>query len=48
MKGIAGFFIFSLPEMSALESPLALCPKLLPACNSNNESLENPGSLEIC
>lgn len=42
MKGIAGFFIFSLPEMSALESSLALCAKLLPACNLNNESLENP------
>lgn len=48
MKGIAGFFIFSLPELTALESPLALFPKLLSAFELNNESLENPRSLEIC
>lgn len=44
-KGIAGFFTFSLSELSALESSLALFPKLLPAPKLNNEILENPRSL---
>jgi len=39
---VAGFFIFSLPEMTELETLMALFPKLLPAFKLNSESLENP------
>lgn len=46
-KGIAGFFIVNLPEITASESSLALFPKLLPAFKLNNESLEKPKSLGI-